>query len=296
MPSKFEKTDTIKVPLGASKAYVALYKQNGHSVKATPFVGKPYSMKPDRCQVNAEYKEGEETQDWVTGPLPRQLFNLRWNTLRSSYAASASPRFPTLPPPSAADITDLRIDMPASDGNANTPDPLDQPTAPAVTFVVLKNLLLVGFGRRLHLLPFRWETSCPVLVDLRLEGVHTMGDVQEILRGCPALEELTVSTIARRGRVTFEDIKHSSLKNLTLVSNISVAPMLKSLELAKLDAFHLWTMPDVACKTTEAILPLLDSMAKFAGGEAWELGLNFDMPLDTIDRLGRKRVAYIRLR
>ncbi|TFK59409.1 hypothetical protein BDN72DRAFT_613219 [Pluteus cervinus] len=296
MPSKFEKTDTIKLPLGASKAYVALYKQNGHSVKAAPFVGKPYSMKPDRCQVNAEYKEGEETQDWVTGPLPRQLFNLRWNTLRSSYAASASPRFPTLPPQSAADITDLRIDMPASDGNDNTADPLDQPTAPAVTFVVLKNLLLVGFGRRLHLLPFHWGTSCPVLVDLRLEGVHTMGDVQEILRGCPALEALTVSTIMRRGRVTFENIKHSSLIELTLVSNISVAPMLKGLELPDLATFHLWTMPDVACKMTDAIAPLVKSTEKFAQGNPWEFGLNLDMPLDTIGELEGKKITYIRLR
>ncbi|TFK60180.1 hypothetical protein BDN72DRAFT_905197 [Pluteus cervinus] len=298
MSSKFEQT--TKLHLGASSAYVALLRREGHSLQTVPFVRKPRSTKPNRCRINAEYKEQQETRDWVTNASTEQLVNLRWNTLRKSYAAptSSNPRFLTPPPPSAADITDLRIDLSDPDDANNTSHPVEHPAASNVTFVALERLLLVGFGRKLYLLPFHWDTSCPNVVNLRLEGQHSIEDVHAILRGCPVLKELTVSTIANRGRITSEPVEHGSLEKLTLVSNIPAVPILRNLQIPKLESLNLWTTPDLACNTIGTLRPLLRSVESICAVEAsaWVLGLNFDIPQRAIQQLGDKGITYTRLR
>ncbi|TFK60433.1 hypothetical protein BDN72DRAFT_527173 [Pluteus cervinus] len=297
MSSKFEQT--TKLHLGASSAYVALLRREGHSLQTVPFVRKPHSTKPNRCRINAEYKEQQETRDWVTSASTDQLANLRWNTLRKSYAAptSSNPRFLTPPPPSAADITDLRIDLSDPDDANNTPHPVEQPAASNVTFIALERLLLVGFGRKLYLLPFRWNSSCPALVDLRLEGEHSAENINAILRGCPGLQKLTVSTITDRGRVTSEAITHSSLKELTLVSSVSVVPILENLKIEQLTKLDLWMLPGIACNSlARRFGPLLESAERIAPTKAWKLGLNFDISQGAVDELKRMEITFVRLR
>ncbi|TFK67785.1 hypothetical protein BDN72DRAFT_76145 [Pluteus cervinus] len=308
MPSKFVRLPS-KYAIAATKKYARQSRQDEHTLRDAPFVGSPQDMQPGYCRISAEYCE-------ANGPLPSSSNNTldnsisrpkrcvvnatpdRLSTLVWDKSQTTNPWLVIPELPSAEYITDLRIDMTVSDDifkfRQQTPTFLLAHT-PTATFARLRCLILVGLEGNFNLVPFRWDISCPVLEELWLQDRHTARDVCAILLGCPKLKNLTVSTIVDASGSSTGEIRHRTLENLILVSNIPLAPILKSLKLASLKTLELWMMPGVACDTTSPEA-LFQSVRHISGQEYWNLGLNFYVSQDIIlDHFGNSSISVTRM-